>query len=399
MKGSAKAGERLTGEARAPGRRAAALEKQNAERKRLKAELRESEAWYRTLVGLGREVGQAVIILRDTEQSEAVHAFVSDQWLKITGYSRNKLLTVSFFDLVTPENRAGVREMYRRKMRGEATSGVYEFSVIRKDGTEVPVQLVGARTSYRGRAANVVCIRDITERKQMEQRLIITGRLASVGELASGVTHELNNPLTSVIGFSQLLLEKDVADDIKEDLKVIVSEAQRAAGVAKSLLDFARNRGPARQMVNINDIIAKVLKLRAYEQKINNIRTETCFAADLPEVMADYFCLQQAFLNIIINAEYFMIAAHKRGTLTITTERAGSLVRASFADDGPGIPEENRGRLFEPFFTTKEVGKGTGLGLSICRGIVKEHGGRISVAGKPGEGATFSVELPITAQR
>jgi signal transduction histidine kinase len=245
----------------------------------------------------------------------------------------------------------------------------------------------------------VACVRDITERKQMEQRLVITGRLASVGELASGVTHEINNPLTSVIGFSQLLLEKDIGDDIKEDVKIIASEAQRAAGVVKNLLAFARNRGPARQMVSINDIIAKVLELRAYEQKVNNIRTETRFAADLPEVMADYFHLQQAFLNIIINAEYFMVEAHKRGTLTITTKRTGSLVSASFADDGPGIPEEDRGRLFDAFFTTKEVGKGTGLGLSICRGIVKEHGGRISVAGKPGEGATFSVELPVAAQQ
>ncbi|MBN1862214.1 MAG: PAS domain S-box protein [Dehalococcoidales bacterium] len=392
MKDSAKAKEQLTGEA-------AALEKGNTECKRLKTELKESEARYRTLVGLGREVGQAVIMLQDTKRGEAVHTFVSDQWLKITGYSRSKLLAVSFFDLVPPENRAGVREMYRRKMRGEVIPGYYELSIIRKDGTEVPVQLVSARTTYQGRAANVACVRDITERKQMEQRLVITGRLASVGELASGVTHEINNPLTSVIGFSQLLLEKDIGDDIKEDVKIIASEAQRAAGVVKNLLAFARNRGPARQMVSINDIIAKVLELRAYEQKVNNIRTETRFAADLPEVMADYFHLQQAFLNIIINAEYFMVEAHKRGTLTITTKRTGSLVSASFADDGPGIPEENRGRLFDAFFTTKEVGKGTGLGLSICRGIVKEHGGRISVAGKPGEGATFSVELPVAAQQ
>jgi signal transduction histidine kinase len=247
--------------------------------------------------------------------------------------------------------------------------------------------------------SSVHVTRDVTERKQMEQQLIITDRLASVGELASGIAHELNNPLTSVIGFSQLLLDKKVPRDIKEDVRIISSEAQRAAGVVKNLLTFARKHGPAKQLVSLNDVIEKVLELRAYEQKVNNIRTETRFAADLPEVMADYFHLQQAFLNIIINAEYFMVEAHKRGTLTITTKRTGSLVSASFADDGPGIPEEDRGRLFDAFFTTKEVGKGTGLGLSICRGIVKEHGGRISVAGKPGEGATFSVELPVAAQQ
>jgi len=246
--------------------------------------------------------------------------------------------------------------------------------------------------------ASVHVDRDVTERKQMEQQLIITDRLASVGELASGIAHELNNPLTSVIGFSQLLLDKGVPDDIRDDVRIISSEAQRAAGVVKNLLTFARKHGPAKQLVNISDIIEKVLELRAYEQKVNNIRVKRRFAADLPEVMADYFQLQQVFLNIIINAEHFMIEAHSRGTLTITTEKVGNVVRASFADDGPGIPEENLGHLFDPFFTTKEVGKGTGLGLSICHGIVTEHGGRIYAESRLGGGATFSVELPITAQ-
>jgi len=244
--------------------------------------------------------------------------------------------------------------------------------------------------------ASVHVARDVTERRHMERQLIITDRLASVGELASGIAHELNNPLTSVIGFSQLLLDKDIPDDIKEDVKIISNEAQRAAGVVKNLLIFARKHGPAKQLVNINNIIEKVLELRAYEQKVNNIRVKAQFASDLPEVMADYFQLQQVFLNIIINAEYFMIEAHNRGTLFITTRRVDNVVQVSFADDGPGIPEENLGHLFDPFFTTREVGKGTGLGLSICHGIVTEHGGRIYAESKLGEGATFSVELPVS---
>jgi PAS domain S-box-containing protein len=245
--------------------------------------------------------------------------------------------------------------------------------------------------------SSVHVTRDVTERKQMEQQLIITDRLASVGELASGIAHELNNPLTSVIGFSQLLLDKKVPRDIKEDVRIISSEAQRAAGVVKNLLTFARKHGPAKQLVSLNDVIEKVLELRAYEQKVNNIRVERLFQADLPEVMADYFQLQQVFLNIVINAEYFMIEAYGKGTLAITTERVAGCVRASLADDGPGIPEENLGHLFDPFFTTKGVGKGTGLGLSICHGIVTEHGGRIYAANKPGGGAVFSVELPLSA--
>ncbi len=243
--------------------------------------------------------------------------------------------------------------------------------------------------------ASVHVARDISERKKMEEQLIATDRMASVGELAAGIAHELNNPLTSVIGFSQLLLEKDVADDVKEDIKIIYSEAQRTAGVVKGLLTFARRHAPVKQLVNINSIIEKVLELRAYEQRVSNIQVNTRFAPDLPEFMADYFQLQQVFLNIIINAEHFMIEAHNRGTLTITTERTGDIIKASFSDDGPGIAEENMGHLFDPFFTTKEIGKGTGLGLSICHGIVTEHGGRIYAEGELGKGATFIVELPI----
>jgi PAS domain S-box-containing protein len=247
-----------------------------------------------------------------------------------------------------------------------------------------------------GHVATAVHVaRDITERKQMEARLMVTDRLASVGELASGIAHELNNPLTSVIGFSQLLLEQDMPEGIKEDIETVHREAQRAAEVVKNLLTFARKHPLTKQPVNINEVIENTLKLRAYEQKVNNIRVNTRLAPDLPEVMADNFQLQQVFLNIIINAEHFMIEAHNRGTLTITTKRSGDMVTTSFADDGPGIPQENLGHLFDPFFTTKEVGQGTGLGLSICHGIISGHGGRIYAKSEPGKGATFVVELPI----
>jgi len=155
-------------------------------------------------------------------------------------------------------------------------------------------------------------------------------------------------------------LEEDIPNKIKGDIQVIYREGQRVAEVIRNLLTVARRHAPAKQLVNINSIIEKVLALRAYEQKVNNIQVNTQFAPDLPEVMADYLQLQQVSLNIVINAEYFMIEAHKRGTLIITTETIGNIIRASFADDGPGIPEENLGRLFASFFTTKEVSKGTG---------------------------------------
>jgi len=243
--------------------------------------------------------------------------------------------------------------------------------------------------------ATVHITRDITEQKRQNERLMMTDRLASLGELAAGTAHELNNPLTSIIGFSQLLMEREVPDDIRDDLKLINNEAQRAANVTRNLLTFARKHTPVKQLNHINSIIEDILKLRAHVQKNSNIEIERYLAPDLPEIMVDYFQMQQVFMNIIINAEYFMTEAHNNGTLTITTKKQNKSVMISFADDGPGIPRENLNRIFDPFFTTKEAGKGTGLGLSICHGIVTEHGGQIYVRSQLGKGATIFIELPI----
>ncbi|MFC1893220.1 PAS domain S-box protein [Chloroflexota bacterium] len=247
-------------------------------------------------------------------------------------------------------------------------------------------------------AGSVHITRDVTERKHMEEQLIMTDRLASIGELASGIAHELNNPLTSVIGFSQLMMEGNTPDEIKEDLGIVCSEAQRASNIVKNLLTFARKHTPVKQLSRLNAIIEDVLRLRAYEQRVNNIEVEKQLATDLGEIIVDYFQLQQVFLNIIVNAENAMLEAHGKGKLVITTERVNHVVRASFADNGPGITKENLSRIFAPFFTTKEVGKGTGLGLSICHGIVSAHGGQIYAESEPGKGSTFVVEVPIDSR-
>ena len=251
---------------------------------------------------------------------------------------------------------------------------------------------------HQGKLMGLASFLELTEQKQQNERLMLTDRLASIGELAAGAAHELNNPLTSIIGFSQLIMEKDIPDDIRQDMTFIYSEAQRAAGVTKNLLAFARKHKPVKRLNQINTIIEDMLKLRAYEHKIKDIEVYKQLASDLPESMVDYFQMQQVFFNIVINAEYFMIEAHDRGTLTITTEKQNGTVRISFADDGPGISPENLSRIFNPFFTTTDTGKGTGLGLSICHGVVSEHGGQIYARNQPGEGATIFVELPINGR-
>jgi signal transduction histidine kinase/sensor domain CHASE-containing protein len=236
---------------------------------------------------------------------------------------------------------------------------------------------------------------DVTEERANQERLHLTDRLASIGEMAAGIAHELNNPLTGVIGLSQVLLDEEMSDGAKEDLKLIHNEAQRAAAVVKKLLTFGRQHPTERKAVQINPILEDVVSLRAYEQKVNNIRVTTQFDYHLPEIVADPFQMQQVFLNIVLNAEQAMIETHKEGTLTIATERVGGNIKVSFSDDGPGISPDNMRKLFSPFFTTKALGKGTGLGLSICYGIVTSHSGRIYAQSELGKGATFVVELPV----
>jgi two-component system NtrC family sensor kinase len=361
-----------------------------AERKRIEEALRESEHKYRALF----ESTLDGLFVIDAETMKIVLA--NEAAAKMYGFdSVEDTVGANPLDFVSPEDRERIVKIVFEDMFQKDPRQVNEFRTMTKDGREIWISALGLRTEYQGRLAGLISLRDITKHKQMEDQFIITDRMASIGQLASGIAHEINNPLTGVIGFSQLLLERDVPDDIREDLGVIHEEAKRASAVVKNLLTFARKHPPIKQLTNVNGIIEKVLELRAYEQRANDIQVNKQLAPDLPEIIADYFQLQQVFLNIILNAEYFMIEAHRRGMLTITTEKVGGSVKISFADDGPGIPKENLGRLFDPFFTTKEVSKGTGLGLSVCHGIITEHGGKIFAESEWGQGATFVVELPI----
>jgi len=251
----------------------------------------------------------------------------------------------------------------------------------------------------------VACIevgRNITERKQSEERekelqkeLLLSSRLASIGELAAGVAHQINNPLTGVLGFSQRLLKKSTDQETSQYLKRIYTEAERAAKVVQNLLTFARRRQPHKQYSAINEIIESALEFRAYELKTSNIEVVTRLAPNLPQIMVDFYQIQEVFLNIILNAEQAMTEANSGGKLTIKTEERKEYIRTTFTDNGPGIPAEHLDKIFDPFYTTKEEKGGTGLGLSVCHGITTEHGGKIYARSKPGKGTTFFTELPL----
>jgi signal transduction histidine kinase len=247
-------------------------------------------------------------------------------------------------------------------------------------------------------------IRYAIERKQAEERerqlqlqLNLSTRLASLGVMVEGIAHEINNPLVSVIGFTEILMQEDISENAREAVKAIRDSAQRAVSIVKGLHTFAQQQKLERTYINVNNIIQATLKMRAYPMEISNIKVTTQLEPTLPSTMADADQLQQVFLNIIINAETGMKSAHGKGNLLIKTETIDNTIKVTFTDDGPGIAEANLVHLFDPFFSTREVGQGTGLGLSVCYGIIAEHNGQIYVTSQLGKGAVFTIELPVIA--
>ena len=245
-------------------------------------------------------------------------------------------------------------------------------------------------------------IRYAIERKQTEERerqlqlqLNLSSRLASLGLMLEGIVHEINNPLSSVIGFAQMLMYEDIPGNIREDVRTISDNAQRVADIMNNLTTFARQQKLSRTYVNVNDIVGDTLKMRDNALEVNNISVITQLEPTLPSTMADATLLQQAFLNLVINAETEMKLAHSKGSLLIKTALIADTIQVSFTDNGPGILEANLAHLFDPFFSTREVGQGRGLGLSVCYGIITAHKGHIHVKSQLGKGSVFTVELPV----
>jgi len=230
--------------------------------------------------------------------------------------------------------------------------------------------------------------------KNTQEQLIQSEKLSGIGEFVAGVTHELNNPLAAVMGFSEMLKEGDVDPKHRRYLEMIHKSAQRCQKIVQSLLSFARRHRPERKPVSMNSLVESVLEIVNYQLRTSNVEVATQFDPTPPVVLADPHQIQQVLLNVINNARQ-AIEGHAHGAIKIITEAGDQNVRIIIHDNGPGIPEENLQRIFDPFFTTKEVGTGTGLGLSLCYGIIKEHGGAITPLNRPGGGATFIIELPI----
>ena len=232
--------------------------------------------------------------------------------------------------------------------------------------------------------------------KTTQAQLVQSEKLSGIGEFIAGIAHELNNPLTTVMGFSELLQQDGISPEHKTSVDMIFKNAQRCQKIVHSLLSFARRHQPERKSVCVNRLIEAALDILSYQLRTSNIEIITHLDPALPHAMVDSHQIQQVFVNIINNGRQAIEAHQTQGQIKITTETAGHNVHITIQDTGPGISDTNLSKIFDPFFTTKEVGQGTGLGLSLCYGIIQEHGGTIIPSSQPGKGATFTIDLPIT---
>jgi two-component system cell cycle sensor histidine kinase/response regulator CckA len=308
---------------------------------------------------------------------------------------------------IDPQARVALLE--RLASNGSVTA--YLLRLRRADSDPVWVELT-ARADPTAESETLrieALVRDVSERKKLDDetrdiyhQLLQAEKMAALGQTVSGVAHELNNPLATILSHAERLTQRTTLEEpVRRGLETILSESERAARIVRNLLTFARKRQTTRAMVDVNQVVRETLALRAYEQNVTNVTVIDALAAGLPNVFADGHQVQQVLLNLVINAEQAMLSANGRGTLVVRTwhDADQESVVLEINDDGPGIPDELQPKIFDPFFTTKEVGQGTGLGLTVAYAIVQEHGGRIRLESRPGAGASFYVELPITGAR
>jgi two-component system NtrC family sensor kinase len=338
---------------------------------------------------------QSLILVADTA---GLVSYANRRWQEM-GYEQRQILGQQLENLVAAPRRHVLSEAYAQTLAGQQVDNL-ELQILRGDGRvgQFSVNLSPMRDEQGGVTSIVVVMSDITDAASLQAKLMHAEKLAAVGQLVSGVAHEVNNPLTAILGFADLLMDNtEVPESARKDLRVILQEAQRTKQIVQNLLSFARQMPPQRKPVQLNVILRRTVQLRAYDFHSHGVEVIEQLDQELPHVVGDSHQLQQVFLNILNNAYDAVRESGRPARIGIMTARLGGFVEVSFRDNGAGITSPDR--IFDPFFTTKEVGKGTGLGLSICYGIVREHGGEILCHNNTdGQGATFVVRLPAITE-
>ena len=351
--------------------------------------LARSEARYARLV---ESASDAIFTLDDAGCFTAVNRSLE----LAVGISRDSLLGTPLAPLVDLRDLAAATDLLHRTLAGKRTRASLRFHAA--DGSLRTGSVITAPVLDDGVIVGALGImRDVTDERRRADQMLQQEKLAAVGQLVSGVAHELNNPLAAVMAFSELLLASHAAHDADARFAIdtIHHEAGRAAKIVRHLLTFARQRPAERVDADLNAIVTDTVTLRRYALRAAQIDLDVDLDPALPRTWADPFQLQQVVLNLIGNAEQAMAEWSGPRRIVITTRQHAERLVIVVSDTGPGVAPEHRDRIFNPFFTTKPVGQGTGLGLSISDGIVRQHGGQIRVESPPGEGATFFVELPL----
>ena len=322
--------------------------------------------------------------------------FVSPRVEDILGHPAQELVGKLLRDHIHRDDAPQLREAFEKLTSGRAANAQFEYRTKHADGSWRTMR-ASASPLYdaAGKINGVVAsARDVTESKAAEKQNLQKEKLAAMGEMMSGVAHELNNPLTAILGVSDLMRERAADDAIRRQTEIILKQARRAAVIVQNLLSYARPSALARKKMRPEEALQAAVDQQRAALSQKNISIELVPPPAALALEADPKLLHQVFVNLIVNAEQAITSQGERGALRVSIEHADGKIAFVFADDGPGISAENIGKIFDPFFTTKRPGGGTGLGLAICTAIVKEHGGTIEVQSTPGHGAEFRVWLP-----
>jgi PAS domain S-box-containing protein len=356
-------------------------------------ELQRSDAKAKLLAAATEQSGDLILITRSNGAFE--HA--NDAFLRVMGYTRQEMASLHFADLV----EQGLERLGDYISSEVATHGVWRGTLMRrrKDGSTFPASctVVALRDSADGITHFVGVERDITEELRLRDQLVHSERLSAVGELVAGVAHEINNPLQTIVGCVELMLDDQTDPQARRDLEVVRKEAARAGQIVRNLLAFVRRSTPDRVAGDLNQIVRSTVELREYHLQQRNIVLSVRYDPKPLPVQVNREEIQQVILNLMLNAEQAIASSRGHGTIAIATSGNGPQHSVQVSDDGPGISPELRGRIFEPFFSTKEVGEGTGLGLSISHGIATSHGGTLEVCESDEGGACFRLTLPAHA--
>ncbi|MCK5708163.1 MAG: PAS domain S-box protein [Candidatus Aureabacteria bacterium] len=312
---------------------------------------------------------------------------------KVLGFPEKELFGKSFLDLLLPVYRSMVLDRYKKRLKGDYSRNLFQVFLLPKKENAKQFEISINVFQYKQKTAEVIIARDITEKALLEQQLFQAEKLASLGQLVTGISHELNNKLQPIFIYCQLLKTNDFPNKIASQLEGIESSANSAKIILEALLKFGRPGQMMKEKCSINEVVRETLTLVDYKLKPENIILKTSLDENLPLSSFDKNQISQVVLNILNNAIY--ASEDSKSELTIKTYTDGKMLILSMADNGPGIPPGQLDKIFDPFFTTKPVGKGTGLGLSISYSIIKAHNGRIYASNKREGGAVFVIELPI----